>query len=324
MRSDLPRILTVSLARQLNISRSRVRTEVAHGQWRSIARGFVLTRPDQPTRQDWAAIGLLAAGAGPVLSGWDAARYYGLGDTVPPAAPVLVLTHQGMSRRIGAVTIRRVAEALASRTISINDEHLPLGLLAEPSRAVIDAAMTYRSLAPVRALLTSAIQKSVCSPADLCAQVPNVARRGSALVRHALEDVLDGAHSEAEAKALTALRRADVPPFELNVAVLDSRGRIIAVVDVLWRALRAVLEVDSRQFHFSQTDWHRTSDRHNRLTAGGLAVQHYPPARFVFGGSWLGEVITWLRARARESGVEYRADPRPLRNGPPLRLSPPC
>ena len=131
---------------------------------------------------------------------------------------------------------------------------------------------------------------------------------------------MDGAHSEAEAVALSKLRVANVPPFELNVPNLDERGQVVAVADFLWRELRAILEVDSREFHFSEADWHQTSMRHNRLTAAGLAVQHYPPQRFQSGDSWLIEVISWLRCRARELGITYRVDPRAVRDGPALNL----
>lgn len=317
---ELPRILTTRQARALNVSRSRTRTELARGHWQSIARGLILTRPDPPNRHDWAAVGLLTAGGRAVLSGWDAARYYGVGDPTPPLAPVLVLSPKGVGRRVGGVYIRRTDAPLPSRIISADDEHLPHELLAEPRRAVLDAAMSYRYLAPVRALLTASVQRGLCTPDELRSGLAHIARRDSGLVRRALLDVMDGAHSEAEAVALNKLRFADVPPFELNVSILARDGQLIAVADFLWRELRAILEVDSRQFHFSEADWHRTSVRHNRLTAAGLAVQHYPPQRFRSGDSWLAEVIGWLRNRARELGVNYRVDPRAIRGGPPLRL----
>ena len=59
------------------------------------------------------------------------------------------------------------------------------------------------------------------------------------------------------------LRRAAVPDFELNVPILLTLYlRAIAIADILWRALRAILEIDSQEFHFSAEDW-----RHPRPTA---------------------------------------------------------
>ena len=38
-------------------------------------------------------------------------------------------------------------------------------------------------------------------------------------------------------------------------------------------------EVDSRQWHLSPGDWERTLARHARMTAQGILVLHFPPAK---------------------------------------------
>jgi hypothetical protein len=102
------------------------------------------------------------------------------------------------------------------------------------------------------------------------------------------------------------LSRSVVPPFELNVPIVDERGSVLYVVDILWRDLRAALEIDSREFHFSESDWHTTLARHNELTRCGLAVTHYPPSAVTTGSNHcLNEVQEWLRRRADELGVPY-------------------
>ena len=69
-------------------------------------------------------------------------------------------------------------------------------------------------------------------------------------------------------------------------------------------ALRAALEVDSREYHFSEAEWKATLDRHNRLTRFGLAVTHYPPSVVsARARGWLAEVEGWLGARAVELGM---------------------
>jgi hypothetical protein len=93
-----------------------------------------------------------------------------------------------------------------------------------------------------------------------------------------------------------------MPAFELNVAVVDERGRVVFVVDVLWRGLRAALEIDSREYHLSEQDWQASMARHNELTRCGLSVVHYPPSAVRRRG-WASEVAAWLRARADELGV---------------------
>ncbi len=125
--------------------------------WQRLTRGIVLTAPGQPSRADWAQVGLAIGGSGAALSGWDAVRLALVGsDRPPPGADVLVL-----------------------------------------SRAV---------------------------------------------------------------------------------PIIDGTDRVIAVADLLWRALRAIIEIDSREFHFDEAGWKTTMTRHNELTALGYAVTHYPPS----------------------------------------------
>ena len=95
--------------------------------------------------------------------------------------------------------------------------------------------------------------------------------------------------------------RADIPPFEANVPIYDTTGRRVAVADALWRGLRAVLEIDSREFHFGEPEWKRTMRRHNLLGRLGLSVVHYPPSAVRDRNSgWLDEVAQWLAVRATE------------------------
>ena len=104
----------------------------------------------------------------------------------------------------------------------------------------------------------------------------------------------------------------------MNVPLLSANGRVIAVLDFLWRGLLAVLEIDSREFHFREADWKATSARHNLLTRLGLAVIHYPPSQ-TSSPRWTDEVQEWLRNRAAELRTPYRAAT-PTGEGSPLRL----
>lgn len=137
----------------------------------------------------------------------------------------------------------------------------------------------------------------------------------------ALSDIRDGARSAAEATAAARLARADVPPFELNVPVVDEHGTLLYIVDELWRELRAAVEIDSREYHFSEADWEKTLGRHNALTRYGLAITHYAPRLVTARGStFVPEVSDWLRRRSAELVV-----PRPAGRGvrrPPLDCAP--
>lgn len=299
---ELPRIIVPSMARRLGITPARVRTEVRRGNWRSIARGVVFTRPDEPTRPDWAAVGVALAGPSAAVSGWDALRLRRLGDPTPPRADVLVLTRSEVARVIGSVRIRQTDRPFTVSMTSANHPDSPYTPFVSTARAVADAALEYSCLAQVRAIVTSAVQHGACELADLAAELDAGPRNGSYYLRRALQDTADGARSVAEAEAAQRLRRAHVFPFEMNVPVVDDSGTVIYVVDLLWRELRAVLEIDSREFHFDDADWRATLARHNELTRYGLAVAHYPPSE-TRAARWCAEVACWLRGRAAELGV---------------------
>jgi hypothetical protein len=304
---ELPRVLVPGTALACRISRARMRTELRRGNWRAFARGAVLTRPEEPTRDDWAALGVALGGPTAALSGWDAVRAVGLGDrTDPPTEQVLVLSRHATNRVVGRVRVRQTDRPYSTHVTSAEHPLHPLTPIVSLARAIADASKLFDYLAPVRAMVTGAVQRKQCSVESLIAELNAGPRGGSRLLRLALADVMDGARSVAEAAAARRMTAARIPTFELNVPVLDSCGQLIAVVDVLWRGLRAVLEIDSREYHLSEQAWKRTMARHNRLTRLGLALTHLPPSE-IHGRSWLADLAEWLGNRSRELGVHLPA-----------------
>jgi hypothetical protein len=274
-------------------------------------RGVYLTRGDLPTRADWLRAGLEIAGAGAAVSGWDAVRGYDLGSSRPPVDDVLVLATGGGHRRIGRVWIRPSRRRLRVRRMVVAGAgSVPM---ADPARAIADTALGYRTLPPVRALVTTAVQRQLCTVEDLQRELDDGPRNGSAHLRRAIEDVSGGAASISEAELAELLGAGGLPPFELNVAIIDPFGRHIATADLLWRELRAVLEVDSREHHFLEPQWRRTMRRHNLLTGYGLTLMHYPPAEIRDRPmAVLAEIDAWLRGRAAELSVAYPTSRSPL------------
>jgi hypothetical protein len=307
MRTELPRVLTVPIARQLGITRAAVRHGIARHSWRALGRGLVLTVPGDPTRADWALAGLAVAGTGSALSGWDALRLVGhrVAARTPPSDDVLILVRHGTNHRLGAARIRVTQRPFTRWCTSVHDPTLPLVPVASPARAFADTALQQHRLGAVRAMVAAAIQHGLCDLDELVNELAACPRNGSALLRRALAEIGEGARSTAEASAADYLRRAGVPIFERNAPIYDGSGQLVAVADVLWRELRAVLEIDSREFHFSAADWQATMRRHNALVRLGYAVMHYPPS--ALGPAWADEVKVWLRARAAELGIPYES-----------------
>ena len=303
---ELPRVISVSHAQRLGMSRSALEHARKRFGWQLLTRGILLTAPGEPTRTDWINVGLELAGPVSAISGWDAVRIVGLGEQRPPCAEVLILTRTGRNRLIGGVRLRLTARPFRSWPLPADHPELAFAPVVHTARAVADTALQYTRLAPVRALVTSAVQKRRCEVEEVIAEVDNGPRNHSALLRRAVVDLRNGARSVAEAEAIDMLRSSAVPIFDANVLIITVSGRTLARVDVLWRELRAVLEIDSRQFHFTEEDWNKTRARHNLLTTSGLALEHHSPREITSGGhEWATQIERWLRGRAAELGVPY-------------------
>jgi hypothetical protein len=316
---EVPRVLSVAGAHTLGMSHHALDHAVATFGWQRLVRGFLLTAPGPPTRADWINVGLELAAPTGAISGWDAVRIIGLGEAVPPSPEVLVLTRDGEHRLIGNVRIRPTNRTFTTWLLPGDHPDHPYCDVAHAARAVADTALQYRRLAPVRALVTSAVQQNRCAIEDLITELDSGPRNNSGFLRRAVDDVLGGARSIAEAEAITALRGTPLPPFEVNVPIITTSGVQIAVADVLWRELRAVLEIDGKKHHFgiderTRTDkWERTLDRHSALTRRGLTVDHcYPSQLRSATAHWTTGVEQWLRARAAELRVAYRPVTDPL------------
>jgi very-short-patch-repair endonuclease len=266
-----------------------------------LARGVYLTYPDDPSRADWAQVGMVLGGSEAALSGWDAVRAHGLGTSWPAHEHVLVLTPPGhRNRRVGGLHLRPSGRPVQARQLSETDDLLPGVRVVTTPRAVADTALAYQQLAPVRAMVTAGIQRQLCTTGELVRELAAGPMQGSVHFRRALADLLDDVHSVAEAEAVELLRKAGVDGFIANAPIPGEIGRLYRV-DLLWPQLRAVIEIDSREFHFSESEWKQTMARHNELTDLGFAVKHYPPSVIRSGGlAWAYEVSEWLKVRAAQ------------------------
>lgn len=289
-----PPVLTPATAAEFGISRHGLAHRVAMQRWQRILPGVYLTHSGRPHEEERVAAAMAFAGPGAVLSGSTALRRHGIRSAPDRSRQILVLVPLPNARRgTGFVHVRR--------THLVPEFPLWIGGLpvAPVSRAVVDACLGLRSRANVRAIAAEAVQRRRCSAAELAAELARSARRGSLLLRAAVAEVGAGAWSAPECDVGELLRRADVPAFEHNLVVYDEQGLPLACGDVVWRLLRAVLEVDSREHHADPEAWERTLARHNRLAIDGWAVLHYPPRVIAADpDAFVEQVRRWLRRRA--------------------------
>src|SRR4051812_41887328 len=179
VQGEVPRILTPHHAERRGITRDAVRHAVRSGRWRMLVDGIVLTTPVTPTRLDWARVGLHIAGPGSVLSGWDAVRARGLGSSNPPDGQVLVLCSDGRNRDRGKVRIRPTTRPYSAvPSYCVLPDYRQLSIVGG-ARGIADTALLYRTFAPVRALVTSGVQRKVCTPADLAEELATIPRNHS-------------------------------------------------------------------------------------------------------------------------------------------------
>jgi very-short-patch-repair endonuclease len=97
-----------------------------------------------------------------------------------------------------------------------------------------------------------------------------------------------------EARAGRLLRAAGVTGFEQNTDVWVGDQRFVA--DFLWLELRAVLEIDSTEFHLTPEDHAATLARDHVLQAAGYIVLHVKPSQLRDADSFVTLIRAWLAA----------------------------
>ncbi|MFC4858098.1 hypothetical protein [Actinophytocola glycyrrhizae] len=116
------------------------------------------------------------------------------------------------------------------------------------------------------------------APALLVAELDAGSRRGSALPREVLQDILAGARSVAEIDAMRVWERTGLPRPLWNAVLRDSDGGFIAIPDA-WFGTGLAWEIDSCEFHFHRDDYARTLARNARYAAAGVPVLQTLPNR---------------------------------------------
>lgn len=289
----LPRVLRRDQALRLGYSRRAVGHRLRTGRWRRVLPRVYLT-VDTMTERDRYDAALLYAGRGAALSGAAALRASGVRGVAEPRTVLVLVPPDNRAESTGWVRIRATG-----RPIRIERWIGPRRV--EVARATADQALSTRSLAEARALVARVVQQGRCTVEELGTELDEGPRQGSAFLRLALAEVGSGAESAPEAEAAAILRAAGVAGFVQNATLLLPNGTHRRV-DFYWPALRAVLEIDSVEWHFTTEDWARTWDRHLQLTTAGYSVIHRPPSALRDRGRFVRDVGAWLAGRAAELG----------------------
>lgn len=273
------------------------------GPWQLMLPGVYLgqTGASNPFQLMMAA--QLYAGPGSLITGPAAMFHHRLGARDLTTIHVLI----PVARRRRSISFVQV-----ERTTRLPDRvsrRGPLRFVPEP-RAVMDTARGLGSLRDVRSVIADPVQMGRCNVRELATELNSGSVRRSALARIVLAEVGEGIRSTAEGDMLELLRTCGLPMPLLN-ASLYLGDTFLAMPDAWWQEAGVAAEVDSQEWHLGPAAWKKTMERHNRMTAAGVAVLHFPPSR--------------LRTDRQAVAAELRAAYTKGRQRPalPIRIGPP-
>lgn len=252
--------------------RTAYRRCVPGGRWQRPLPGIVLLTNMPPTRLQLVEAALLYAGENALLTGLEACRWHGLRN-LPDKYGVHLLVPA--DRRLHSTD-----HVIVERTKRLPKPSWRDGLpLAPVARSVIDACRRLRSYDPVRALVTEAVQRGRVSPHCLGHEVETGSRRGTAILREVLRDVVNGARSVAEIDAMHVWQLTNLPKPVWNVPLRDSSGNYIATPDAWFADVALAWEIDSYEFHFEREGYADTVNRNARYAGAGIMVVQTLPTR---------------------------------------------
>jgi hypothetical protein len=241
------------------------------GPWRRPLPGVVLLGNLAPTRRQLVEAALLYAGPEAVVTGLEACRRHGLRDVTDDHQVHLLVPHEHRAISSNYVVVER--------TRRMPDRVVRDGVvLASLARSVLDACRRFRSHDPARALITEAVQRHRLAPGSLVHELEVGSKRGTAVPRAVLKDVLTGARSVAEIDALHVWRQTGLPQPIWNATLQNYNGEYVAVPDA-WFDVGLAWEIDSYEFHFRREDYARTVDRNAKYAAAGVLVLQTLPNR---------------------------------------------
>ena len=286
------------------------------GPWQNPLPGVVFLFTGEATRRQLVIAALALAGPGAVVTGIEGCRRHGLRRgprrlTAPRDLTDVVhlLVHGGRQ-------IRDVDFVHVERTSRLPQPHHRDGIpLAPLVRCCVDAARRLRREGDIAELLSDAVQRGMCTVAQLVLELDSGSRRHTALPRRVLGEVSVGIRSAAELSARTLWSSTGLPEPWWNVAVHTTDGAFLGIADCWVDDVAMVWEIESTQWHMSPRDHDRTVERAARFVAAGAVYVASKPKRVV---ARRPEIVQMLRDTYRHAA----ARPRPgLRATPPDPLA---
>jgi very-short-patch-repair endonuclease len=204
---------------------------------------------------------VLACGDTAVLSHHAAAALWGI--RRPQDGPIDVTVLRGSARARRGVRVHR------TRRLDKRDRTKREGIpVTSPARTVLDLAPLLTRSHLDRALEETQVLRLTTPKAIEAVLERTPGHPGAGALRVALNRQHDPSltRSEAEARLLELIRKAELPPPLTNVRILGHE------VDLVWPAARLIVEVDGFAFHSTRQAFERDRLRDAELQAAGYRV----------------------------------------------------
>lgn len=148
-------------------------------------------------------------------------------------------------------------------------------------------------------MIAEAVQRRLCTPAELAAELATGSRWGRGLPGEVLGEVDAGVRSVAEAKARELVLNSNLPAPMWNPRLYDASGRFLAVPDAWFDDVALAWEIDSVEWHLSPEDHARTLERRALLVAVGVVVVQDRPSRVLEAPASVLDTLERSREQAR-------------------------
>lgn len=255
-------VVTRTQLLQAGVAGHRIDYRVQRGRLTPLYRGVYQVGP-VAGRYAGEMAAVLACGPAAALSHRSAAVLWAMLADAGRGSPVDVSIRRGCRAPGPCVRVHRMT------TLNDDETTMKSGIpVTTPARTLIDLAGVASPKQLERAL-ANAKRGGLLEQARLEELLGRHAHRpGAPLLRELLQPAFSPAftRSEAEARFLGLVRKARVPPPQVNASVEGME------VDFFWRGAGLVVEVDGYDYHSSPEAFERDRDRDMRLTAAGLRV----------------------------------------------------
>lgn len=264
-------VVTTAQCLSAGMAEGEISRRVRGGSWRRVFRGVYFVDGDLPVVPTRARIrsGLLAAGPAATAVLTSAAHLYGLPNL--PADPAVQVSVPGDRSRLDqpGLLVRQLV-------IPDRDRAAVDGMRATtPVRTVADLVLRLRRVDAV-AVIDGALRLGVLSPAELpLAAAMLRGRRGAIRGRRYLREADGRSASPLETRVRLICVDGGLPPEELQYAVRDDHGHVLAIGDLAWPSRRVIVEADGELVHGTAVALHHDRRRQNELVARGWIVVRF-------------------------------------------------